>query len=332
MKNNINISIIVANYNCEQYIEKCLLSILHQTYPFIEVLFIDNNSTDNSLAIAQKIQKQFPDKLFIFQEKKQGVSATRNLGLNIAKGKYIAFVDADDFVSKTYLADHIENIEKYQADLSECSRYDILAPNTYKLFSTIKKEFLSLHDKNNIHLGTLFIWDKLFKKEIIENINLRFDETIFYSEDALFLFTYKLYCQKITYIQAPNYYYNKIRQTSFSNTNKDIENIIPMLKKMIEISKQHNTYQETIHAIGSIAAGYYIRRTTSFLTIPYPNKKKFIIDFLQFFKDNIPNWQLKVISYKSQNKWYKKIINLYRCTYYSMSLFLFYKKTILNKK
>lgn len=322
MNNSINVSIIIPNYNCGEYLERCLQSIINQTYQEFEIIFVDNNSTDNSLDIVNGFIKKYPQKIKLFHQPQKGVSFSRNLGLDNASGKYISFIDADDYIAPTFLEKMIHNIEESQSDLCECGRIDILPQHTFKTVFTRKENIISLSNKSNLHIGTIMVWDKIFKKEIIDNHSIRFNNQINYSEDILFIFTYKLYCSSFSFNHECLYFYDKTRISSICNTNSNIMQIFETLNIMINLSHQLKIYHETINSIGNIAAGYYVRRCNSFASNNYPRKKEFIKKFLKFFKKNIPHWQYKVCSYKAQKKRYKMILNLYRCYYFSQLTYL----------
>lgn len=93
------ISVIIPCHNCEGFINRCVDSVLNQTYQDVEIILVNNNSSDNSLALLNKYQSEFPDKIFVFEESKKGAPAARNHGLYKARGEWIQFLDADDELS-----------------------------------------------------------------------------------------------------------------------------------------------------------------------------------------------------------------------------------------
>ncbi|WP_456081310.1 glycosyltransferase family 2 protein [Mediterraneibacter sp.] len=176
------ISVIVPIYNTEQYLKKCLESIRTQTYYDIEVIMIDDGSTDNSRTIAN--QYVIRDKRFrLFSQNNSGVSKARNKGLELAEGEYILFVDSDDWLEPKMLDILIHNMYKYGVDIS-CCQYDHTIGFEGKTAEIWNKEvavknFL-IHKLIN---GSLV--NKLIKRECIGE--KRLDESIKYGEDALFL-------------------------------------------------------------------------------------------------------------------------------------------------
>ena len=176
------ISVIVPIYNTEQYLEKCLESIRAQTYSDIEVIMIDDGSTDNSRIIANQYVSR-DKRFYLFTQNNSGVSKARNKGLELAEGKYILFVDSDDWIEPQMLDILIHNMYKYDVDIS-CCQYDHTIGFEGKATEIWDKEvavknFL-IHKLIN---GSLV--NKLIRRECIGE--KRLDESIKYGEDALFL-------------------------------------------------------------------------------------------------------------------------------------------------
>lgn len=236
------VSIIVPIYNSNKYIKRCIDSIINQKYKNIEILLIDDGSTDNSLELCNEYKGK-DSRVSIISRKNMGVSFTRNEGIEKARGNYILFVDADDFLNYDCISFLMENNENY----------DVISFN-YNIFSdnqTSKgiNDFISngfkydLNSKNGIK-G--YVWNKLYKKDIIGKI--RFDCSIKICEDLLFNYEICFSTENILYkyFDKPlyNYYLNN---ESVSNTNfyKDLtkfnayEKIINLFeKKDIDISNQ----------------------------------------------------------------------------------------------
>lgn len=144
------VSVIVPVYNAEKSLERCINSILDNTFRKFEIILIDDGSQDNSLKIMKEYEAQFPERIRIYSQKNKGVAVTRNLGISYAQFKYIAFVDNDDFIDRDYIQAHVETAENNSADIvlsgyrrvgpgdtflhevilfsSEWSKYIIMAP------------------------------------------------------------------------------------------------------------------------------------------------------------------------------------------------------------
>lgn len=172
------ISIIIPAFNAEKYIERCLNSVLNSSYKNFEVIVIDDGSNDKTASIVKVCASK--DKRIKMVVKENGGSASaRNLGLKIAAGDYIAFVDADDYISSKYLEILHNTIIKYDVDIVECDFLkvdsycselvdDNQTENQVRIISNIEK--LEQLCKKNTYLKSAVLWNKLYKKDIFKNI------------------------------------------------------------------------------------------------------------------------------------------------------------------
>ena len=117
------VSVIVPVYNVEAYVEKCLKTLVEQTLEDIEIIVVNDGSTDKSKEIIQKIMKQFPEKMVYIEKENGGLSDARNYGMPYAKGEYIAFLDADDYIEKDAYQKMYELAQKEDSDMVECDFY-----------------------------------------------------------------------------------------------------------------------------------------------------------------------------------------------------------------
>ena len=176
------VSIIVPIYNTERYLSKCLESIRTQTYLDVEVIMVDDGSTDGSKNVANGYAER-DNRFRLFSQENAGVSAARNHGLDVAEGDYILFVDSDDWLEPNMIETLVRNMADYCVDIS-CCQYDrgkMFLGSAMEVWNQDKvlREFL-IHKQIN---GSLV--NKLFTREMIGDIRL--DESIKYGEDALFL-------------------------------------------------------------------------------------------------------------------------------------------------
>lgn len=204
------VSIIVPIYNSEKYLEKCINSLINQTYQNIEVILIDDGSTDASAQICELFQKRDERVQYIRQEN-AGVSASRNKGIFVSKGEFIVFIDSDDYVVSNYIESLVTEIK--DVDLSVCGYYEVNSMADV-ITSSIKSERCINTLSSEEYLEILFesdigyqgyVWNKLFKKDIIDKYNLKFDTDIHYNEDRLFVFEYVKSCELITIYTIPLY-------------------------------------------------------------------------------------------------------------------------------
>lgn len=204
-------SVIVPVYNVEQYLDKCLASILGQTYKDFECIVVDDGSPDNSSAIIDKYVKQ--DQRFkVIHQKNMGVSAARNAGLAIAQGDYITFVDSDDYISNEYLEKFALKIANTDADIVICGVIDVFKDSQKTVcFEAPSTEVI----KQNIlaDIWPSYPCNKCFKKYLFENI--RFPVGKIY-EDLLTIPELCISAKKIVCIPDALYYYNRQNMNSIT--------------------------------------------------------------------------------------------------------------------
>ena len=202
------VSIIVPIYNSEKYLTDCLESIINQTYKNLEIILIDDGSTDNSKRICETFVKN--DKRVVYIRKTNGgISSARNKGLDICNGQYICFVDSDDMIDKNYIMDFMNCLQKNVDMLSCCFlkfSKNVFSDNIVKNY---KKVSYDINNKYKLLLSTSkgYVWNKLYKRDIIIKYNIRFNEKISMCEDLEFNFNYLKYCNYVIYIENQNYFY-----------------------------------------------------------------------------------------------------------------------------
>lgn len=180
------ITIIVPVYNVEQSLSRCIDSILAQTFIDFELLLIDDGSKDNSGKICDDyIQKD--KRITVFHKENNGVSSARNLGLKHAKGKFIAFVDSDDWIKKTYLNElysAITNCDYVAGGYTKFNENEDYHTVQYesRTYNLQKSEDIKQIEQSSVISQCLFYhpWRKLFKTNIIQEHNILFDESIFF--------------------------------------------------------------------------------------------------------------------------------------------------------
>ena len=202
------ISIIVPVYNASDTLDKCVESVLAQDYTDYELILIDDGSKDNSGNICNEYSRR-DSRIRVFHKKNSGVSAARNSGLDHARGEWVLFVDADDYLCE----DALENLlREPQADLIVGGYFHI------GTISGRKKSVTPIDRKIDINRDTDFFskmigsylttpWCKLFRNDIIHNNNLKFNKYLFYGEDTDFVFRYVLQIDTIWFISKQVYCY-----------------------------------------------------------------------------------------------------------------------------
>lgn len=243
------ISLILNVYNGEKYIDKCITSILSQTYNNFEFIIVNDGSTDNTKDIID-IYSTKDNRIRAFHTENKGISSSRAFGLTKITGEYFIFIDGDDYVDKDYLKELYDSIVKNNADLATCEYYEVRDTGTSQI-KILEHTNPIDYTRDLIHGKTwCVVWNKLFKTNIVRENKISFIEGLRYWEDVPFSIIYSLYCKKITYIHKPLYHY--IKNNSSSLTASEGENIsfnecrirvLPIIEKHID--KQGKT--EILH-------------------------------------------------------------------------------------
>jgi len=220
------ISIIVPVYNTEKYLEKCLKSILDQSFHDFEVLCIDDGSTDESGAICDLFHEK-DERYNIYHRKNSGVSSSRNFGLEHAKGKYIVFVDSDDYISPEHLECLYNGIKDHDT-YSVCD-YKVIDSEEYiKSKKDYKSSYILFNEENKDLIADCllqgcfnYIWRGCFSKKIIEENKIRFRPTVDFGEDTIFVMEYLECVDGFSLTEEKSYYYRKNRNGSLSAVQKN---------------------------------------------------------------------------------------------------------------
>lgn len=225
------VSVIIPVYNKEKYVEQCLKSVLQQTHKEIQIIVVDDGSTDNSLSIVLKIRK-LDNRIQLFPCKNAGVSAARNFGLKQAEGEFIMFVDADDYINKDLIeslllsGDSDFNISGFvERDANHKKRRSVeancLDSTTAIVNSVFSKELFPVFSVP---------YAKLFKRSLIEDNNIFFPE-IDYGEDTVFIIECVKNAKKIRLVDADGYINRIVSDTISRRTVNDIENKLKIIEE-----------------------------------------------------------------------------------------------------
>lgn len=224
------ISIIVPFYNTESSIGSCIDSILHQTYSDIEIILVDDGSTDHSADICKDYQRK-DKRITVYRKENGGVSSARNKGIDIASGKYIMFLDSDDKLSPHACEVLRNTLIQNSADCVVCGTTE---PNGHKWTPTINHNYTSITDFNRDFPDWLDsellspVWNKIYKKSLITKL---FHEEMSFGEDLCFSLDYLKNCKCISFITDTLHFHDNINTDSlthkFNPTRfKDIEHVM----------------------------------------------------------------------------------------------------------
>jgi len=314
----IKVSVIVPFYNVEQYIEKCLDTLVNQTLNEIEIILVNDGSKDRSIDIVKKYLESYPEKIVYLEKENGGLSDARNYAIPYAKGEYIAFLDSDDYVEENMYNDMYEKAKQENSCMVECDFYWEY-PNKRKQDIGIeykeKKEMLQ-----NVRVVA---WNKLIKKEILEKTQITFPKGYRYEDVE---FTYKLipYLEKVSFSRKPYVHYVQ-RQGSISNSqNERTKEIFEVLDHVIEYYKEKKLYEEYQEVLEYIYARYAFCSSLKRISKIQDKdiKKKLLKRTWENVNSKFPNWKKNSIlkKNKSMKDLYLKSIN--KLTYKLYALIL----------
>lgn len=245
---DIKISVIIAVYNIEEYIERCLLSIINQSLKEIEIIVVNDGSTDNSLHRIKNIANN-EKRIKIVDKENQGLIEARKSGYKISKGKYLLFIDGDDWLEEGCL------YKIYETAIQ--SNSDIVQFNAYKSYD-YKKEHFRVFEKSisnsednlkNALLNSIRpnIWSKLVRREFLKENNITFPNNISYGEDLATTLNWFIYNPKLSIVEDSlyNYYqrYNSITNV-ISDTIIDVDKAIQFIEEQLKYKNKYNTYKK----------------------------------------------------------------------------------------
>ena len=238
--NNIKVSVIVPVYNCEKYLKKCLDSLVNQTLKDIEIICVNDGSTDNS----GRILEEYTDsRIKIITKENGGISSARNAGIAVAKGEYLGFVDSDDWVDLDFYEKLYNTAVKYNADIA--------AAGIIRLHKLRKRYYLQFKDeqvtddfKTKLQLCDIpdksYVWNKIYKTDKFNKTNLKFKEGRIY-EDVIFT-PQILYSMKTLVTVPGTYYYYWRRPKSLITLKHETakSDLQLSLDEAAEFLEQHN--------------------------------------------------------------------------------------------
>lgn len=275
------ISVIVPVYNVEQYLDRCINSIINQTYCNLEILLIDDGSPDSCPQKCDEWEKK-DARIKTFHKKNGGLSDARNYGLDRVMGDYIAFVDSDDYIEKTMYEIMIKDIKKTKSDLACCGRFYKSTKEERK--SRCQEKPIVLNDIEAIHEllnnGCVeeAVWDKLYKKELWDHLRFPLNEI---NEDIVVMPQIIRKSKRIVHVGLPLYYYcynNSSITKSGYNSKKDI-----MFKHMQDLTKYISKYYPSeIQWVNVLKAKYAM--TTLFAIVLAGEEKKYSSSYKKYKK------------------------------------------------
>jgi len=251
MSNNPKVSIVVPVYNVEMYLEKCLDSVINQTLKDIEIIIINDGSTDNSLQIIKKYEKIDERIIVINNGSNKGLGKTRNIGLSIAKGEYIGFVDSDDWIDNRMFEILYENAKIFKTDITispvhvfDDNSGEFSYDDNYFTLASLdnsfdNRPFNHLKNKDVFFLIPVMAFNKIYRREFIKYF--KFLESLLFEDNSFFYQAY-LNAERVSIVRNFLYYYRVNRKGSITSKSNELLDIIKTLYICLNVFKNSDYF------------------------------------------------------------------------------------------
>lgn len=306
MKDKELISVIVPVYKVEQYLEKCVETIINQTYDNLEIILVDDGSPDDCPKLCDELAKK-DKRIKVIHKQNGGLSDARNVGFEASKGKFVTFVDSDDYLNIHFIAELYKNITDKNADLSIVGYKEVVENEEVDTTTAETSGVLCFDNKNKFEqlfakhrLNFVIAWGKLYKRELFDELRFPVGKI---NEDEFVTHHIIDKCKKICFENVPYYYYlqraNSITHAVFTEKNMNVfealDDRLAFFEKMPEFQK------ETLYSyLSSIIYKYYhfkkdlrkvLYKKFKFLTKNYSNfvksfslKRKIKLALFKYFR------------------------------------------------
>lgn len=307
----VKVSIIVPIYNVEQYLERCLESLVNQTLKEIQIILVNDGTKDNSGEIAKNYQQKYPEKIIYLKKENGGLSDARNYGIPYATGEYIAFLDSDDYVELNMYEDMYNLAKKEQSDMVEC---DFI----WEYPNKSKQDIGAIYEgkKEMIEKVRVVAWNKLIKRTLLEDAQISFPKGYRY-EDVEFTYKMILYLQKVSFLKKSCIHYMQ-RQDSISNSqNERTKEIFDILQHVITFYKEKGVYDQYKTELEYIYTRYLLCSSLLRMTKIQDKKikKELLCKTWENLNTNFPNWKKNEILKKRKNGKNLYILTVNKFTY-----------------
>lgn len=309
------VSVIVPVYNVESYVERCLQSLVNQTLEDIEIIVVNDGSTDGSEEIVKKYQQYYPNLIKYYKKENGGLSDARNFGMKFASGDYMAFLDSDDYVELDMYEKMYNKAIEENSDMVEC---DFIWEYPNKAIKDVGSIYST--KKEMIVNARVVAWNKLIKRNLIENSKVIYPKGLRY-EDIEFFYKMVPYYNKVSFVKEPLVHYIQ-RSTSISNVqNERTKEIFDVLDNVIKYYKENSLFEEYKAELEYT----YIRIllcSSLFRIVKIANKdvRENLIDMTwKKINEQFPRWKHNKIIRNQRNKknLYLKTVNKVTYKFYS---------------
>lgn len=290
------VSIIVPVYNVEDYLERCLDSLVNQTLEDIEIIVVNDGSPDNSQAIIERYEKNYPNKVKGYIKENGGLSDARNYGMPYAKGEYVAFVDSDDYVELTMYEKLYNEAKTKDSEIVVCGYFKV--DEKEKTMQSAQMGNMEFYDQNPrerkeiLEINAPYAWNKLVKRELLERTKIQFPKGLLF-EDICTMYPLLASANKVSKVNEELYYYIVEREGSitaqFDASKTKILDSIELLNERIEEMGLMEEYRDEIVVINLRHIYFRFKEFDK-----YKDRKeqvKFVNKAFKILKRHFPDWR-----------------------------------------
>ena len=316
MEKDIKISVMVPVYNTSLYLEKCLRSIIEQSLVEIEIICVNDGSTDNSLEILEKLAKE-DRRIIIINKKNGGLTTARNSALRIAQGEYCLNIDSDDWIEQGYLETLYNKAKKDNLDITISNIIFDFKNNSKKNYVVndldinedkiiTGKEYVNIFFNGNGHGYT---WNKLIKRELYIKNNLWYDEEIFLLEDVEILMMLAYYAKNIGKLNRAYYHYIQGENNSSQKIKVDrLYDILTCMNNLVEFYSENNENE----ILNLIKQDKYLHLLSRIIENNYLGKEKYKEFILKFIAEIKQENEIIFRKELSKNRYKLFLITIYK--------------------
>ncbi|MCI6272262.1 MAG: glycosyltransferase [Erysipelotrichaceae bacterium] len=282
----VKVSVIVPCFNAEKYISKALDSLLSQTLDDMEIIVINDGSSDNSKEIIDEYYKKYPNKIRVYHQENKGIASVRNYGLSLVNGEYFGFLDSDDYTKSDMYFKMYAKAKETDADMV-VSNFMWVSDKKERL----EKEGPYIAGKDMMVKLFATLWNKIYKTSLIKESDLKFPDGNRY-EDACFLYCLSSILKKVEFIDEAFVSYVQVSTSITHTNNQQVKNMITVFNIIYDYYKNNNLFDEYKDELEYIHIKFFLGNSflRSSLIKDKDDRYNTIMMGFNLLNDKFPNW------------------------------------------
>lgn len=290
----VKVSVIVPVYNTSQYLVRCMEALVNQTLGEIEILAVNDGSTDNSLEILKRYEEQYPGKVRVLTKENGGQATARNLGIRESKGEYIGFADSDDCVDRTIFEKLYRLAKKDDSDMVECHYHYLQETGGKTKELKTRGNIRAYGNRKNMFIDPqVSPWNKLYRREVLQKGEVTFPEGLIYEDTAFYIKSIP-FVEKESYLaEHLVYYYLRGSSTMNANKSRKVADIFAVLGDILDFYKTKGFYEEYREELEYFCVKILLCSSLSRVgrVTDHALKEELLSETFRFVKENFPGYR-----------------------------------------